>query len=70
MVMDHSGQTSASCDCVLICAFSIDVGASQKIIDGKIKLKNDAALERFTKNGLKFADGSELPADVVLFATG
>jgi hypothetical protein len=48
----------------------IDVGASQLIIDGKIELKNDAQLTRFTKTGLGFEDGSEIPADVVVFATG
>jgi hypothetical protein len=47
-----------------------DVGASQLIIDGKIKLKNDSHIERFTKTGIKFQNGSELQADVVLFATG
>lgn len=48
----------------------VDVGGSQYVIDGKIKLKNDATLESFTETGLKFADGSELPADVVVFCTG
>ena len=48
----------------------IDVGASQLIIDGKIKLKNDSEIEQFTKTGIKFKNGSELPADVVIFATG
>jgi hypothetical protein len=47
-----------------------DVGASQLIIDGKIKLKNDSHIERFTETGIKFQNGSELPADVVIFATG
>lgn len=51
-------------------ASRIDVGASQLIIDGKIKLKNDSLIERFTKTGIKFDNGSELPADVVVFATG
>jgi NAD(P)H-nitrite reductase large subunit len=27
-------------------------------------------LERFTKNGLRFEDGSELKADIVVMATG
>lgn len=40
------------------------------IIDGKIKLKNDSQLQSFTESGLKFEDGSEIPADVVVFATG
>jgi hypothetical protein len=47
-----------------------DVGASQLIIDGKIKLKNDSQISEFTERGLKFDDGSELPMDVVVFATG
>lgn len=50
--------------------WALDVGASQLIIDGKIKLKSGPQIERFTKTGLKFDDGSELAADVVLFATG
>ena len=48
----------------------VDVGACQMIIDGKIKLKNGTQVERFTESGVKFQDGSELEADVVLFATG
>ncbi|KAI0074796.1 hypothetical protein K474DRAFT_1501146 [Panus rudis PR-1116 ss-1] len=39
-------------------------------MDGKIKIKNDSRLERFTKTGLRFEDGSELEADVFLYATG
>ncbi len=50
--------------------WSTDVGASQMIIDGKIKLKNDAQISRFTEKGLAFEDGSTLDADVVVFATG
>lgn len=50
--------------------YYLDVGACQMIIDGKIKLKNGTQIERFTHKGLKFTDGSELEADVVLFATG
>jgi hypothetical protein len=40
------------------------------VIDEKIKLKNDTTLESFTETGMKFTDGSELPADVVIFCTG
>ncbi|KIK68524.1 hypothetical protein GYMLUDRAFT_154489 [Collybiopsis luxurians FD-317 M1] len=50
--------------------YYLDVGASQMIVDGKIKLKNDSPLQSFTETGLKFEDGSELPADVVVYATG
>ncbi|KAJ7624512.1 hypothetical protein FB45DRAFT_1086278 [Roridomyces roridus] len=50
--------------------YYIDVGASQLIIDGKIKLKNDSQISHFTETGLKFENGSEFNADVVVFATG
>ncbi|KAJ7904759.1 hypothetical protein B0H14DRAFT_2664275 [Mycena olivaceomarginata] len=50
--------------------YYLDVGTSQLIVDGKIKLKNDSLIARFTPTGLEFENGSELPADVVVFATG
>ncbi|KZT24304.1 FAD/NAD(P)-binding domain-containing protein [Neolentinus lepideus HHB14362 ss-1] len=50
--------------------YYLDVGASQMIIDGTIKLKNDSLIDRFTETGIKFQDGSELPCDIVIFATG
>jgi len=50
--------------------YYMDHGASQLIVDGKIKLKSDSVLERFTKHGVLFEDGSQLEADVVIFATG
>ncbi|KAI6131196.1 hypothetical protein EDD16DRAFT_1468477 [Pisolithus croceorrhizus] len=50
--------------------FCIDFGASQKIIDGKIGLKNDSSIARFTPAGLLFEDGSTLDTDLVVFATG
>ncbi|TFL05208.1 hypothetical protein BDV98DRAFT_542839 [Pterulicium gracile] len=50
--------------------YYLDVGASQYIIDRKIKMKSGTQLTTFSENGLKFDDGSELEADVVLFATG
>jgi hypothetical protein len=48
----------------------VDVGASQLVIDVKIKLKNDSHIDRFTETCIKFQNGTELPADVVVFATG
>ncbi len=50
--------------------YYLDVGASQMVADGKIKLKNDSPIKRYTKTGLEFEDGSTLDADVILFATG
>lgn len=50
--------------------YYLDVGASQLIIDGKIKLKNDSIISHFTETSVVFENGSELPADVIIFATG
>ncbi|KAH8817494.1 flavin-containing monooxygenase [Xylogone sp. PMI_703] len=48
----------------------IDVGSSAKIIEGSIKIKGNATLTEFTPSGLRFADGSSLDADVIIFCTG
>lgn len=48
----------------------IDVGASELIASGEIKLKHGGEIERFTPKGLLFDDKTELEADVVVFATG
>ncbi|KAL7930764.1 FAD/NAD(P)-binding domain-containing protein [Trichoderma chlorosporum] len=51
--------------------YYVDVGCSQLIIDGKVKLKsNPEGIKSFTPNGLLLADGSELKADIVIMATG
>ena len=50
--------------------YYIDVGASQLIIDGKIKIKQGVEIERFTNDGVIFTDGTSLDADVVVLATG
>ncbi|XP_006457702.1 hypothetical protein AGABI2DRAFT_190142 [Agaricus bisporus var. bisporus H97] len=50
--------------------YYLDTGTSQLIIDKKIKLKNDSGISEITENGIKFENGSELPADVIVFATG
>lgn len=48
--------------------YYIDVGASQLVADGKIKLKTGQA-ERYTANGI-VVDGEELSADLIVLATG
>ncbi|KAL7952042.1 FAD/NAD(P)-binding domain-containing protein [Trichoderma barbatum] len=51
--------------------YYIDVGCSQLIIDGKVKVKsNPRGIKSFAPDGLCLADGSELKADIVLMATG
>ena len=49
--------------------YYIDVGASQLIIDGKIKLKA-GQVDHLTKNAVVLADGTEIVADLVVYATG
>ncbi len=49
--------------------YYIDVGASQLIIDGKIKLAHGQVKE-ITETGVMLADGTHLPADVIVYATG
>lgn len=49
--------------------YYIDVGASQLIIDGKIKLKTGQVSE-IVPDGIVFEDGSKLEADVIVYATG
>lgn len=50
--------------------YYIDVGCSQLIIDGKIKIKQGQEIEEVKPHTLLFADGTEIPADEIIFATG
>jgi putative flavoprotein involved in K+ transport len=50
--------------------YYIDVGASQLIIDGKIALKSPVTVERIKAKSVVLSDGSELPADLIVYATG
>ncbi len=50
--------------------YYIDVGASELVADGKIKLKTKVSVERIKESSVQFSDGSELPADLIVFATG
>ena len=49
--------------------YYIDVGASELVADGKIKLAHGQVVE-VQPNGLKLENGTELKADVIIFATG
>jgi len=50
--------------------YYIDVGASDLIADGKIRLKSGVKVERIKPQSVVFSDGSELPADLIVYATG
>ena len=49
--------------------YYIDVGASQLVIDGKIKLAS-GQVEEITETGVKLDNGTEIPADLIVYATG
>jgi putative flavoprotein involved in K+ transport len=49
--------------------YYIDVGASDLVADGKIKLAH-GQVDRLTEDSVVLTDGTELPADLVVYATG
>jgi putative flavoprotein involved in K+ transport len=49
--------------------YYIDVGASDLIADGSVKLAH-GQVDCLTEDSVILADGTELPADVVIYATG
>ncbi|UXA18017.1 NAD(P)/FAD-dependent oxidoreductase [Mycobacterium sp. SMC-4] len=49
--------------------YYIDVGACELVADGRIKLAH-GQVDHLTENSVVLADGTELPADVVVYATG
>jgi lysine/ornithine N-monooxygenase len=51
--------------------YYIDVGCSQLIADGKVKVKRSPeGISKFTERGLVLKDGTELESDIVVLATG
>lgn len=50
--------------------YYIDVGASDMIIDGRIRLRSGVSVTEVTEDGLKLSDGSEEKADLIVYATG
>ncbi|GAA1381802.1 NAD(P)/FAD-dependent oxidoreductase [Pseudonocardia kongjuensis] len=49
--------------------YYIDVGAAELVADGRVKLAKGQVTE-FTEKGVRLSDGTELDADLVVFATG
>ena len=50
--------------------YYIDVGTSAHIANSDIKVKSGVPIKSFTHQGLLFEDGEELPADLIVAATG
>jgi putative flavoprotein involved in K+ transport len=50
--------------------YYIDVGASELVANGSIKLRSGVNIERINPKSVVLTDGSELPADLLVYATG
>jgi putative flavoprotein involved in K+ transport len=50
--------------------YYIDVGACELVANGSIRLKSRVTVEHLTETSVVLTDGTELPADLVVYATG
>ncbi|MBV0881294.1 NAD(P)/FAD-dependent oxidoreductase [Noviherbaspirillum sp. L7-7A] len=50
--------------------YYIDVGASELVANGSIRLKSRVDIRRIKANSVELSDGTELPADLLVYATG
>jgi putative flavoprotein involved in K+ transport len=50
--------------------YYIDVGASDLVADGKIRLKSGVDVKELKQRSIVLSDGTELEADLVVYATG
>jgi cation diffusion facilitator CzcD-associated flavoprotein CzcO len=50
--------------------YYLNIGASELIVAGKIKLKSGVGIARLTPRSAVFSDGSALDTDIIVFGTG
>ncbi len=50
--------------------YYIDVGACDLVADGRIKLVSGVGIRELSETGVVLEDGRELPADLIVYATG
>jgi len=50
--------------------YYIDVGASELVANGSVQLKSGVNIERVNPRSVTLTDGTELPADLLVYATG
>ena len=50
--------------------YYIDVGACDLVANGDIKLRSGVGIEQINPHSVTLTDGSELPADLIVYATG
>ena len=50
--------------------YYIDVGASELVANGSVKLNSGVSIERVNPTSVTLTDGTVLPADLLVYATG
>ena len=50
--------------------YYIDVGAAEMVADGRIGIRSGVSIDRLTRTGAMLDTGEELPADMIVYATG
>ncbi|MEU1597924.1 NAD(P)/FAD-dependent oxidoreductase [Streptomyces sp. NPDC005708] len=50
--------------------YYLNVGCSELIIDGSVRLVQNADVETFQRTGVRLVDGSEIEVDIIVLATG
>lgn len=50
--------------------YYVDVGASEMVADGRIKVRSGVSIERVVEDGLILSDGSHVQGDRIIYATG
>ena len=50
--------------------YYIDVGAAEMVMDGQIKVRSGQGINHLSNKAVHLEDGSTLPADAVVYATG
>ena len=75
LLLDHRPQDSVSPGChepsiwpPNIADVGQDKGGADLIAEDRIKVKSGVSPDHFTETSVVFNDGSELPADVIIYA--
>ncbi|KAF7350586.1 Flavin-binding monooxygenase [Mycena sanguinolenta] len=66
---EHCFFILRNCSSIAFLGYFLDVGVTDLIRSGEVKVKQGVEIARFTKNSAVFTDGSSLEIDAVVFAT-
>ncbi len=50
--------------------YYVDVGASEMVADGRIKVRSGVGIDRIVEDGMVLSDGSHVAGDRIIYATG